>query len=63
MPYTTRKVRGKQCYKVFNTKTKRVFSTCTSKEKAQKQLKLLRAIQNNKNFVLRKNKTIKHLKN
>ncbi len=53
MPYSMRKIRGKSCYKVVNNKTKRVFSKCTSKESAEKQMRLLRAIQNNKKFVLR----------
>lgn len=54
MPYSIRKVRGKACYKVYNKKTKRVYSKCTSRENAEKQLKLLRAIEYNKNFVPRK---------
>jgi hypothetical protein len=45
-----RKIRKSSCYKVSNRKTKRVFSKCTTKENAKKQLKLLRAIQYNKNF-------------
>ena len=62
MPYATRKVKGKNCYKVFNKKTKRVFSKCSSIKKATKQLRLLRAIQNNKKFIpysSMKNKTMK----
>lgn len=55
MPYTLRKVRGKLCYRVINRKTRRVFAKCTSKTKAKKQINLLRAIENNKDFVLRKN--------
>ena len=51
MPYNTRKVRGKDCYKVYNTKSRKVFSNCTSKTNAIAQLKLLRAIQFNKKFV------------
>jgi hypothetical protein len=40
-----RKVRNKNCYKVYKTKgTTRVFSKCTSKTNAKKQLRLLRAI-------------------
>jgi len=58
MPYSVRKVRGKPCYKVYNKKTKRVFSKCTNKENVKKQLRLLRAIEYNKNFVPR-NKTMK----
>ena len=53
MPYTMRKVKKQDCYKVVNKKTKRVFAKCTTKKNAIKQLKLLRAIQYNKDFVLR----------
>jgi hypothetical protein len=71
MPYQTRKVRGKNCYRVTkkvsktdknnkknvktvkNNKLRTVFSKCTTKEKADKQLRLLRALQYNKNFVFR----------
>ena len=55
MPYSTRKVRGKNCYRVYNKKNKKVFSKCTTKKRAKKQLRLLRAIQYNKNFVPRNN--------
>jgi len=48
-----RKVPNKKCYRVTNRRTKRVMSKCTTKERAKKQLRLLRAIQNNKNFVPR----------
>ena len=54
MPYTIRKVSNKNCYKVMNRKTKRVFAKCTTKEKAKKQLRLLNAVEYNKNFVPRK---------
>ena len=51
MPFKTRKVRGKNCYTVYKTKGKRkVYSKCTTKKKAQKQLRLLRAITFNKKF-------------
>ena len=50
MPYATRKVRNKSCYRVYNRKTKRVFAKCTTKTRAKKQLRLLRAIQNNPKF-------------
>lgn len=53
MPYTMRKVRGKPCYKLYNTKTKRVYSKCGTKENVRKQLRLLRAIEYGKNFVPR----------
>lgn len=51
MPYRLRKVSGKKCYRVLNKRSKKVFSKCTSRAKANKQLRLLRAIENNKNFV------------
>tara|TARA_B100000945_G_C20142011_1_gene484361 strand:+ start:463 stop:681 length:219 start_codon:yes stop_codon:yes gene_type:complete len=50
MPYKTRKVRGKNCYKVYKPKDKKVFSKCTTKENAMKQIRLLRALQFNKSF-------------
>lgn len=51
MPYKSRKVRNKNCYKVYkNDKTKKVFAKCSTKENAVKQMRLLRALQNNKNF-------------
>lgn len=49
MPYGIRKTR-KGCYSVYNKKTSRVFSKCTSKKKANKQSKLLRAIMFNPDF-------------
>lgn len=33
-----------------NAKGRKIFARCTTKEKAKKQLRLLRAIQNNPNF-------------
>jgi len=51
MPYRLRKVSGKNCYRITNKKTKKVFAKCTTRAKANRQLRLLRAIQNNKNFV------------
>uniref|UniRef100_A0A6C0DRL9 Uncharacterized protein n=1 Tax=viral metagenome TaxID=1070528 RepID=A0A6C0DRL9_9ZZZZ len=65
MPYISRKIRGKNCYSVTKKKSKNskknnkseknktVFSKCTTKENARKQLNLLRALQYNKNFVYR----------
>ena len=50
MPYNTRKVRGKNCYKVYNKNTRRVFAKCSTKTRAIKQMRLLRAIQFNKDF-------------
>jgi hypothetical protein len=51
MPYGMRKIPNKNCYKVFNKITKKVFSKCSSLEKAEKQLRLLKAIKYNKNFI------------
>lgn len=51
MPYKMRKMPNRDCYKVYNRITKKVFSKCSPLEKAKKQLRLLRAIQNNKDFV------------
>ncbi len=53
MPYKTRKVRNKPCYRVYNTDTKKTFATCATKENAVAQLKLLRGLQNNKGFAKR----------
>ena len=50
MQYKTRKVRGKNCYKVYKPKDGKVFAKCTTKYKAKRQIRLLRAIQNNKTF-------------
>ena len=52
MPYIIKKVRGKPCYRVQNKYTKKVFAKCSSKENAQKQIRLLRAIEFNKSFKL-----------
>lgn len=55
MPYRIRHLRKtrKHCYQVINPKKKRVFSKCTTKKNAEKQMRLLRAIQYNKKFVMR----------
>ena len=53
MPYTIRKVSKKNCYKVTNSRSKRVMSKCTTRRKAERQKRLLNAILNNKNFVIR----------
>lgn len=53
MPYTIRKVTRKSCFRVSNRKTKHVFARCTTRTRAQKQVRLLRAIENNRNFVPR----------
>jgi hypothetical protein len=51
MPYKLRKTKNKNCYTVYNAVTKRKFAKCATRENAVKQLKLLRALQFNKNFV------------
>ena len=51
MPYSIRKVPNKSCYRVTNKKTKKVFAKCSSKKNAEKQVRLLRAVENNKGFV------------
>ena len=51
MPYSIRKVPKKPCYRVYNKKSKKVFAKCSTRENAQKQLRLLRALEFNKNFV------------
>jgi hypothetical protein len=51
MPYAIRKLKKKRCYSVYNKKTKRIFSKCTTRKKAVKQSRLLRAIMFNKDFV------------
>lgn len=50
MPFKIRKVRGKNCYTVYKAKDKKVYAKCTTRKKAEKQLRLLRAIIFNKNF-------------
>ncbi len=50
-----RKVNKKNCYRITKAvkkgrKTRRVFAKCSTKENAMKQLRLLRAIQYNRNF-------------
>ncbi len=41
MPYKISKVRNKNCYKVVAIKTGRIVAKCTTKLKAQKQVKYL----------------------
>jgi hypothetical protein len=53
MPFAMRKLRSKPLYKVYNRITKKVYSKGTTKEKAERQLRLLRAIEYNPAFVPR----------
>lgn len=41
MPFTKRKLPGKNLYRVYNTKTKRVHAYGTTLEKAKKQIRFL----------------------
>ena len=64
MPYKTRKVRGKNCYKVYKPSNGKIFAKCTTKDQALKQMRLLKAVRFNKNFKpIRSNRTIKKTKN
>lgn len=64
MPYKTRKVRGKNCYKVYKPSNGKIFAKCTTKEKALRQTRLLKAVRFNKNFKpIRSNRTMKKTKN
>lgn len=64
MPYKTRKVRGKNCYKVYKPSNGKIFAKCTTKEKALRQTRLLKAVRFNKNFKpIRSNRTMKKPKN
>lgn len=59
MPYILRKTRNKNCYSVMNRRTRHKFSKCSSLKNAKKQLRLLRAIQFNKDFVIRPRGTLR----
>ena len=57
MPYIMRKVKNKTCYKVSkksNKKTNKVFSKCATRKNAIKQMRLLRALEYNRNFTYKK---------
>jgi hypothetical protein len=53
MPYSIRKVPKKSCYRVLNKRSKRVLAKCTTMKKAKKQIRLLKAIDMNPNFIPR----------
>ncbi len=42
MPYTIRKL--KTCYQVVNTQTGRILANCTTKEKAEAQMRILKKL-------------------
>jgi hypothetical protein len=56
MPYTIRKLRGKNCYSVKKRqsldkkKKRRTLSKCTTLKKAKAQVRLLNAIEHNPDF-------------
>jgi hypothetical protein len=60
MPYGIQK--KKNCYSVYNKITKKVFSKCTTKKKAMKQSRLLRAIMFNKDFIPNNTRTTRRKK-
>ena len=41
MPFVIRKVRNQNCWQVKNADTGYIYSKCTTKEKAEKQKRLL----------------------
>lgn len=47
MPYRIRKVRNKDCYSVKNLKTNKLSSKCTTRKKANKQIRLLYSLDYN----------------
>jgi hypothetical protein len=56
-----RKVKNKTCYRVSkksnkksNRKLKKVFSKCATRKNAIKQMRLLRALEYNRNFTYKK---------
>ena len=60
MPYTMRKVPGKNCYRVSKKykqskkRTRKIFAKCATRKNAIKQMRLLRALEYNKNFTYTK---------
>ncbi len=44
MPYTIRKVRNKDCYRVKNKETNAIKAYCTTKKKAEAQVRLLESL-------------------
>jgi hypothetical protein len=48
MPYEVRKKTNQDCWEVRNKITKAVRATCTTKDKAMKQIRLLHMLDNKK---------------
>lgn len=59
MSYVIRKVRNKDGYKVYNNITKKIYSKCTTKDNAKKQVRLLNAIEHNAIFKQQLRKSVK----
>lgn len=49
MPFKVRKVRNQECWSVKNSNTGKVHAICTSKAKAESQLRILYKWMNEKN--------------
>lgn len=64
MPYKIRKVTNKNCYSVYNPKTRKKYAKCTTKQKAQKQIRFLNAYKYNPKFrkSIKSSKSSKSLK-
>jgi hypothetical protein len=45
MPYIIRKVRNQNCWQVKNKETNKVYAKCTTKEKAEAQVRLLLSLE------------------
>lgn len=45
MPFAIRKVPNKNCYRIRNTETGRIYAKCSTLENANAQLRLLRGIE------------------
>jgi hypothetical protein len=53
-------VRNKDGYKVYNNITKKIYSKCTTKDNAKKQVRLLNAIEHNAIFKQQLRKSVKN---
>lgn len=49
MPYQVRKVNNKECYQVKNKETGEVTAKCTTRKKAEAQVRILHSFDNKKN--------------
>ena len=46
MPYMMRKMPNRACYRVYNKKTGTVKARCSTRKNAERQMRLLHALQN-----------------